>query len=101
LLPSGAVLVGGGAKMTNVAELAKDILGLPVQIGFPAGLGGMLDKVDDPSFATVAGLILWGRQQEDSQTGGGLFGNKTLGVFTHGSGETMNKIRGLFKKFLP
>jgi cell division protein FtsA len=97
LLPSGAVLVGGGAKMTNVAELAKDVLGLPVQIGFPTGLGGMLDKVDDPSFATVAGLILWGRQQETSQTSSGFFSS----AFTHGSGETMNKLKGLFKKFLP
>jgi len=101
LLPSGAVLVGGGAKMTNVTELAKDILGLPVQVGFPSGFGGILDKVDDPSFATVSGLILWRKQQESSQAGSGLFGSKTIDVFTHGTSETMNKIKGLFKKFLP
>lgn len=101
LLPAGAVLVGGGAKMTNISELAKDILGLPVQIGFPVGFGGMLDKVDDPSFATVSGLILWGKQQTTSQTSGGLFGSKTMDVFSQGTGETMTKIQGLFKKFLP
>ena len=87
--------------MTNISELAKEILGLPVQIGFPVGFGGVLDKVDDPSFATVSGLILWGKQKESSQMGGGLFGGKTLDAFTHGTGETMSKIKVLFKKFLP
>jgi cell division protein FtsA len=100
LLPAGAVLVGGGAKMTHVADLAKKILGLPVQIGFPIGFGGMLDKIDDPSFATVSGLVLWGQEQGAAQ-GGGLLGGKTFGVFARETGDTLEKIKGLLKKFLP
>lgn len=100
LLPAGAVLVGGGAKMTNIADLAKEELGLPVQIGFPSGFGGILDKVDDPSFSTVLGLILWNQEQREYQDNG-LFGMKKIDFFTHKNGETINKIKGLFKKFLP
>jgi cell division protein FtsA len=101
LLPSGVVLAGGGSKMTNITELAKDVLGLPVQIGFPSGFRGILDKVDDPSFATVSGLILWKKQQESSQIGGGLFSGKTLDSFTHVTNKTVSKFKSLFKKFLP
>lgn len=101
LLPAGAVLVGGGAKMTHTCDLAKEVLGLPVQIGFPLGLGGILDKVDDPTFATVAGLVLWSEQQSSTVNGEGFMRSKTVEMFTRGTGDTVNKVKGLFKKFLP
>lgn len=102
LLPSGAVLVGGGAKMTHTADLAKEILGLPVQVGFPLGLGGMLNKVNDPSFAVAAGLILWAEQQGASFPSGESFLNsKTVDIFKRGTGEGVEKAREWLKKFLP
>ncbi|MDD5397072.1 MAG: cell division protein FtsA [Candidatus Moranbacteria bacterium] len=101
LLPSGAVLVGGGAKMTNTAELAKEILGLPVQIGFPLGLGGVLDKVDDPSFATVAGLVLWTGQQQAMPSKEGFMNSRAADMFARGTGESVDKVKGWLKKFLP
>lgn len=100
LLPSGAVLIGGGAKMTHAGELAKEVLGLPVQIGFPQGFGGILDKVDDPSFATVAGLILWG-QQQGGVSQDNFMTSKALDMFSKGTGESVEKMRVWFKKFLP
>lgn len=96
LLPSGAVLVGGGARMTHIAELAKNVLGLPVQIGFPSGFGGILDKVDDPSFATVAGLVLWGQYNVEEK--------KEVGAFdrlSRPAGDTVDKMKGWLKRFLP
>ena len=69
LLPAGAVITGGGAKLPQAVEFAKKSLGLPAQIGFPARLGGILDKVDDPSFATAIGLILWEKEQNFSKAG--------------------------------
>jgi cell division protein FtsA len=100
LLPSGAVLVGGGAKMAHISELAKEILGLPVQIGFPQGLGGILDKVDDPTYATVSGLVLWHcDQNQDYPTGNGRL--KMPGGFSKGAGEAVDKMKGWLGKFLP
>ncbi|NTW27385.1 MAG: cell division protein FtsA [Candidatus Moranbacteria bacterium] len=101
LLPSGAVLVGGGAKMTHASDLAKEILGLPVQIGFPLGLGGMLDKVDDPSFATAAGLILWAENHQEVSSGEGFLNSKTVGMFKRGTGDGAKKASEWLKKFLP
>ncbi|NTV40875.1 MAG: cell division protein FtsA [Candidatus Moranbacteria bacterium] len=100
LLPSGAVLVGGGSKMVNINELAKDVLGLPIQTGFPIGFGGILDKVDDPAFATVAGLVLWGQNQtgERRESQGNING---FNFFSKTFGAIMDKIRDMFKKFLP
>ena len=59
LLPSGGVIVGGGAKMTQTVDLAKDKLWFPVRIGFPSCFGGVLERVDVSAFATVLGLVLW------------------------------------------
>jgi cell division protein FtsA len=101
LLPSGAILVGGGAKMTNAGDLAKEILGLPVQVGFPLGLGGMLNKVNDPSFATVAGLVLWAEHQGVVVSNDNFLKSKTAGMLKRGTGETMEKAKEWFKKFLP
>lgn len=58
LLPAGVVLTGGGALLPGVAELAKRVVRLPVQIGYPKPLGGILDQVDSPQFSTVVGLVL-------------------------------------------
>lgn len=58
LLPGGAILSGGGALLPGAIDLAKKVLRLPVQIGYPKALGGILDQVDTPQFATVVGLLL-------------------------------------------
>lgn len=99
LLPSGVVLVGGGAKLTHATELTKEILGLPVQIGFPQGFGGVLDKVDDPSFATVSGLVLWGQQQPTATEN--LLSSRALEMFSKNTGNGVEKVRDWMKKFLP
>lgn len=66
-LPAGAVLVGGGAKLAGVAELARQELKLSTQIGLPVlsdlemSTRELSELVDAPEYATVLGLILWGR----------------------------------------
>lgn len=64
LLPGGVVIVGGGAKMPGMEELVKKELHLPCQIGFPKKIEGIVDKIDDPVFATVVGLLLWGFNEQ-------------------------------------
>lgn len=60
MLPSGAVLVGSGVKMPGLIDLAKETLHLPVQIGFPSNYQGVVDKIEDPSYAGVIGLTIYG-----------------------------------------
>ena len=61
LLAAGVVLTGGTAKLEAIAELGEDVLvGMPVRVGTPRpkGVGGLLEVVDDPRFATAVGLTL-------------------------------------------
>jgi cell division protein FtsA len=100
LLPGGAVLVGGTSKMPGAVDLAKNILGLPAQTGFPIPLGGLVDKVDDPSFATSVGLVLWGLENHQMGKKGG-FGNRLVGNISAPVGETVTSIKKWMGKFLP
>lgn len=68
MLPAGAVLVGGGAKLPGIVDFAKDHLGLPAQIGFPIELRGVVDRLDDPRFVTAIGLVLWGMDSNNLST---------------------------------
>lgn len=68
LLPAGAVLTGGGAKIPGAVDLAKEILKLPVQLGFPQDLGGVIDKVDDPAFAIPLGLAMFASEEISRQS---------------------------------
>jgi len=63
LLPAGVVLTGGGSKLVNFVELAKERLKLPVfYSSFPENIGNPIDKVNDPAYTTALGLALWGAQ---------------------------------------
>ena len=101
LLPAGAVLTGGGAKMPGIVDLAKEELGLPCQIGFPQELGGIVDKVDDPSFATAVGLVLWGiNSSEEKGWSISKFLPTSLSNFLP-SKEIWHKIKKFGKSLLP
>ena len=60
LLPAGALLTGAAVKAPGVLDIAREVLGLPVQMGFPVDIGGVIEKVDDPAYATALGTLLWG-----------------------------------------
>jgi cell division protein FtsA len=60
LLSGGAVLTGGGALLPGAAELATEVLGLPVRIGYPTPLGGLVEEYRSPQFATGVGLVMYG-----------------------------------------
>jgi cell division protein FtsA len=100
LLPAGAVLTGGTAKLPGAVDLAKETLGLPAQTGFPTPLGGLVDKVDEPSFATVIGLLIWGIEESES---GGLIGTsgRMLSSLTSGFGSKAGEVKKWVEKFLP
>jgi cell division protein FtsA len=63
LIPSGVVLTGGTASLEGLPELVEQIFNLPVRRGYPAGVGGLVDVVNNPIYATGVGLVLYGNQQ--------------------------------------
>jgi len=65
MLPAGALLTGGAVKAPGVLDLARDVLGLPVQMGFPVDIGGVIERVDDPAYATALGTLVWGMREDE------------------------------------
>src|SRR5690606_15582855 len=57
-LPGGVVLVGGTANLPGIAEFTKEKLELASRIGKLQQLGGLIDTVEDASYATTVGLML-------------------------------------------
>jgi len=59
-IPSGAIITGGGSLTAGAIDSAKRMLSLPVRIGVPVGVGGLIDDVVNPTFSTCVGLVLYG-----------------------------------------
>lgn len=65
---AGAVITGGGAQVTGLAQLAEHTLNMPVRIGFPVDVKGMGEQLSSPVYSTAVGLLMHGlNQQEDAQ----------------------------------
>lgn len=95
-LPAGAILTGGGAKLAGVVELAKKELRLPVQIGFPINISTIIDRVDDPAYATAVGLILWADEYlSQGSRGVSQFARRVL------ENASVERLRRFFRQFLP
>lgn len=59
-LASGVVLTGGSALLDGVAEVAEQVLGLPVRLGVPQHVTALADLVASPLYAAGVGLVLAG-----------------------------------------
>ena len=67
-LGSGIVLTGGASMMPGIKEMAEKIFKLPVRIGYPQGVRGLTDVVNNPIYATGVGLVLYGSNQNTHQS---------------------------------
>lgn len=88
-LAGGVVLTGGGALIKGTAELARDVLGMPVKIGIPAGFsGGLVREIENPAYATAVGLIYHGLKHRQTSAA-----DRTIPA-----GEKMKSISGVARK---
>lgn len=55
--PQRAVLVGGGAQIPGIRDLAVDALGMPVRMGRPFELCGFDHGEAGPAYAAAAGML--------------------------------------------
>ncbi len=56
-LHAGVVITGGSAKLAGMREFLERYFDLPVRIGYPIGVIGLKEKVQDTSYATAVGLV--------------------------------------------
>ncbi len=93
MLPAGALFVGGGSKIQGLIDCAKEVLALPSQIGYPLSIESITDKVNDIAFVPAVGLVKWG--SAFAQSPGKRASSADI------AGKTFEKIRSIFKNFVP
>lgn len=64
LLPSGAILTGGGAHVPGIVEFSRRALRLPAQTGSIHILDSSHELAGDPAWAVAVGLAHWGSTLE-------------------------------------
>lgn len=97
--PAGIVVTGGGARTVGITDCAKRTLAMPVRVGYPEGLKGIIDEVQDPAFATVVGLIAYGAKSEVSESM--PFGFSMPSIPGIKLGKLPQKIWSFIKSFIP
>lgn len=94
-IPSGVILTGGGAETVGALDSAKRTMALPVRLGKPKGVGGLIDDIMNPLYAVPVGLILYGAQHEPSNVQSSGF-TKKFKMPTKGlAGKIIDSIRDL------
>ena len=101
MTPSGVVMTGGGALTVGAVEAARRNLAMPVHIGTPLHINGLIDEIMTPSYATSVGLLLWGDKTGKAESSSSLFsGFGKIGGSVQVKGLA-GKVVDLVKSFLP
>lgn len=100
LTPSGVVLTGGGALTSGALETCRRVLSLPVRIGVPDKIKGLIDEIQNPCFASAIGLLFY------SIKDGSFAGSKNFSGIGNIAGKikikgSAGKLVSFVKSFLP
>lgn len=98
-IPSGLVITGGGALTIGMLETGKRVIGLPIRLGFPEKVSGLVDEIIDPQYATTVGLLLYG--QKDSFVDKDNFKNFSKILKDFKLGNSVNNLKNFIKQFIP
>ena len=93
LVPAGLVLTGGSANVCGIEALGAEILQMPVRVGAPINMPNLPVSLNDPAYATVVGLMLWGAKNRTRPGAVSSGGN-----FTSGIKSLMTRLASLFKR---
>jgi cell division protein FtsA len=91
-ISSGIILTGGAALLEGVTEIAESVFELPVRIGNPSGISGLVDVVNNPMYATGVGLVLYGARNQDKKK----FRIRDANIFN----RIMKRMRSWFREIM-
>ena len=64
-LGSGVVMTGGSMLLPGAVEAAELAVGIPVRLGTPRHVGGLIDVIANPVYSSAIGLVLYGMKRQD------------------------------------
>jgi len=73
-IAAGIVLTGGSARMEGAIELAEEIFHVPVRLGLPCHVKGLMDVMRNPIYSTGVGLLLYARENSALPNRGAVIG---------------------------
>jgi len=82
-LASGIVATGGTMLLAGAVDMADRSFGLPVRLGTPARVGGLVDIIDSPIHAAAVGLTLHGVKRQDRSAAFRVREDKILSKVKH------------------
>lgn len=97
-VPSGLVVTGGGALTIGILESGKRVVGLPIRLGIPQYVSGLVDEILDPQYSATIGLLLYGKKNIINEEGWKNF-NRIIKDFS--INNSLTKFKDFFKQFIP
>ena len=64
-LAAGVVMTGGSTLLPGMVEMGEDVMGMPARLGVPMHVGGLVDVISSPIYATGVGLVLYGMKRQE------------------------------------
>ncbi len=98
-IPSGLVITGGGALTIGMLETGKRVVGLPIRLGYPEKVSGLVDEIIDPQYSTTVGLLLYG--QNNNLVNKDNFKNFGRILKDFKLGNSFGKLKDFIKQFIP
>lgn len=88
-ISAGIVLTGGASKVDGLAELAMDVFRMPIRLGSPQNISGMVEVLENPVYSTGVGLLLYGYKHQQE--------NRNTPVVNHGTKSLWQKMKSWFQ----
>jgi cell division protein FtsA len=88
-ITSGVVLTGGSALLEGISSVAESVFEVPVRVGTPQGISGLVDVVNNPMYATGVGLVVYGSKNQATKK----FRIRDVNIFN----RIMKRMRGWFR----
>ena len=99
--PAGLVLTGGGGMTVGIKDSAKRMLAMPVRVGMPQNMKGIIDEIQTPAYATVIGLAQAGSLSGEEKSLPFGFSMPKIPGMSGGMGKVLKKLFGIIRSFIP
>jgi len=97
-VPAGIILCGGGAHTVRIVEVAKRTLNLPVRIGQPTAVNGLVSDIQGPAYAASIGLLEYGKNRGGSAVAPAGLSSLLEGINIKG---LAGRVRELIRSMMP